>query len=282
MRDKISLLIADDNIEFGNLLRDYIKQEDDIEVVDVARDGIQAVEMIMTLAPDVVVLDIIMPNLDGIGVLEKIAVKQLIKKPLFIILSAIGQDVFVQQAIKLGVEYYIVKPFDTDVLISRIRQVYRERYASSFSPNSNLTNNQQVPAESMKTGINLEVEVVNLMMAVGVPPHMTGYQYIKEAIIFEVKEYKTLNSYTKILYPAVAKKFNTTPQRVERAIRNAIESTWTRGNQDSISELFGYTVNLSKSKPASSEFIAMMSERIRVGLECNQQNSSLMQRSKNL
>jgi len=264
MIDEISILIADDNIEFGDLLNEHISKESDINVVGVARDGIKAVEMIKQLSPDIVILDIIMPNLDGIGVLERMQKLQLEKKPLFIILSAIGQDIFVQRAIILGAEYYIVKPFDIDILISRIRQIHKDNsrsallYTKMFSK-SMLPNFRQKEQE-----IDLELEVTNLIHDVGIPPHMTGYQYIREAILQTVNNTKLFSSITKVLYPEVAKKFSTSPQKVERAIRNAIECAWVRGNQDSIDSMFGYTVNYSKGKPTNSEFIAMMADKLRI------------------
>jgi two-component system, response regulator, stage 0 sporulation protein A len=270
MREEISVLISDDNVEFGNLLNERMSQEADLRVVGIARDGIQAIEMIKNMMPDIVVLDIIMPNLDGIGVLERVAELNLEQKPLFIMLSAIGQDIFIQKAIILGAEYYIVKPFDVSVLISRLRQIQKEKFLSPFTANK--VSIKTTPEESNTTEkpIDLEIEVTNLMRDVGIPPHMVGYQFIREAIIQTIGNAKAYSSITKILYPTVARKFGTTPQKVERAIRNAIESAWSRGNTDSIDSLFGYTVNFSKGKPTNSEFIAMMADKIRVS---NQKNN---------
>lgn len=266
MRDDISVLIADDNIEFGNLLNEYMDREEDIRVVGVARDGVQAYEMIASLKPDVVILDIIMPNLDGIGVLEKITSQESLYRPLFIMLSAIGQDMFIQKAIALGAEYYIVKPFDVDILISRVRQVYKEKHISSFTQNMLMKKTASQPTARPAPVNDLEVEVTNLMRDVGIPPHMTGYQYIREAIIQTVNNSRVFTSITKVLYPSVAKKFDSTPQKVERAIRNAIESAWVRGNPDSVDSLFGYKVNYDRGKPTNSEFIAMMADKIRINL----------------
>lgn len=266
MKERISILIADDNIEFGDLLNDYINQEVDLQVVGIARDGLNALEMIKLLEPDVVILDIIMPNLDGIGVLEKIPQIQINKKPLFLMLSAVGQDVFIQKAIALGAEYYIVKPFDVEVLISRIRQLYKEKNTNSYSQKVSFPKVDQTNTVRIEQLRSLEVEVTNLMHEVGIPPHMSGYQYIREAIIQSVNNSKVFNSITKVLYPKVAERFGTTPQKVERAIRNAIESAWVRGNPDSIDSLFGYTINYNKGKPTNSEFIAMMADKVRVSV----------------
>lgn len=264
MKERISVLIADDNIEFGDLLNDYINQEGDLHVVGIARDGLNALEMIKKLEPDVVILDIIMPNLDGIGVLEKITQVQLNKKPLFLMLSAVGQDIFIQKAITLGAEYYMVKPFDVEVLVSRVRQLYKEKRIYANNQIIAFSKFDQSTALRPEPVRNLELEVTNLMHEVGIPTHMSGYQYIREAILQTVNNAKVFNSITKVLYPKVAERFGTTPQKVERAIRNAIESAWSRGNPDSIDSLFGYTINYSKGKPTNSEFIAMMADKVRV------------------
>lgn len=266
MKDIISVLIADDNLEFVDLLKEYMEQYDDINVVGIAKDGIQALEMIKSIKPDVVVLDVIMPNIDGIGVLEKLATQQLDKKPLFIMLSAIGQDVFIQKAVSLGAEYYIIKPFDVEVLVTRIRQLYEEKYLSAFSNRSVNKNMEFTNADALDRTYDIEVEVTNLMHEVGIPPHMAGYQYLREAIVLVVKNSKMYSSITKSLYPAVAEKFNTTAQKVERAIRNAIESAWSRGNLDTIDSLFGYTINYTKGKPTNSECIAMMADKIKISM----------------
>lgn len=266
MKDKISVLIADDNLEFVDLLKEYMDQYDDINVVGIAKDGMQALEMIKSIKPDVVVLDVIMPNIDGIGVLEKLATQQMDRKPLFIMLSAIGQDVFIQKAVSLGAEYYIIKPFDVEVLVTRIRQLYEEKYLSAFSIRSVNKNMEFANADALDRTYDIEVEVTNLMHEVGIPPHMAGYQYLREAIVLIVKNSKMYSSITKSLYPAVAQKFNTTSQKVERAIRNAIESAWSRGNLDTIDSLFGYTINYTKGKPTNSECIAMMADKIKISM----------------
>ncbi|NLD46813.1 MAG: sporulation transcription factor Spo0A [Clostridiaceae bacterium] len=266
MKDEITVLIADDNTEFSDLLKDYMGQYEDISVVGIATDGLQALEMIVSKEPEVVVLDIIMPNLDGIGVLEKLSMMQLERRPLFIMLSAIGQDVFIQKAVSLGAEYYIIKPFDIEVLVTRIRQLYKEKYLTSFSFRQVNKSNEIIQNENLDRSYDIEVEVTALMHEVGIPPHMAGYQYLREAIIQTVKNNKIFSSITKSLYPAVAEKFNTTPQKVERAIRNAIEGAWARGNPDTIDSLFGYTINYNKGKPTNSECIAMMADKIRISM----------------
>lgn len=263
MLNKVRVLIADDNKEFGEILREYLNNQNDIEVVGVARDGAEAYEMICQLAPDLVILDIIMPYLDGLGVLEKINLAQLSKRPLFIILSAVGQDKITQKALSLGAEYYVVKPFDMDVLITRIRQL-KDIFSTSVT-RSEYSSEPKIPAQPSYR--NLESDVTNIIHEIGVPAHIKGYQYLRDAIIMVIKDIDIINSITKQLYPSIAREYNTTPSRVERAIRHAIEVAWSRGQVDTIDSLFGYTVNLGKGKPTNSEFIAMVADNLRLQLK---------------
>jgi len=261
---KIQVVIADDNREFGDILYEYLNNQSDIEVVGVARDGIEAFDLITSKMPDIAILDIIMPHLDGLGVLEKIGSTPISKRPLFIILSAVGQDKITQRALALGAEYYVVKPFDMDVLVSRIRQLKNVAQSKVIRSDYGYEVNQLYqPAEPR----NLEVEVTNIMHEIGVPAHIKGYQYLRDAIMMVVKDLDVINSITKLLYPSIAKEYNTTPSRVERAIRHAIEVAWSRGQVDTIDSLFGYTVNLGKGKPTNSEFIAMVADKLRLEMK---------------
>lgn len=272
MVEKISILIVDDNIEFGNLLNEYLGQHQDIHVAGVARDGLEAIDMIKSKNPDVVILDIVMPNLDGIGVLERVSDLKLAKRPIFVVLSAVGQDMFTQKAMALGAEYYMVKPCDIEVLLARIRDIYKEKCAiqnTKFFKSEPAASRLPKPLKPVQAEPDLELEVTNIMHAVGIPPHMIGYQYLREAIIQSSKSPRAFTSVTKILYPEVAKKFESTPQKVERAIRNAIESAWARGKTGQNPSIFGGQINFSKDKPTNSEFIAMMSDRIKIELKIN-------------
>ncbi|WP_027627785.1 sporulation transcription factor Spo0A [Ruminiclostridium cellobioparum] len=272
---KINVLIADDNREFGDILCEYLSNQSDIEVVGLARDGFEAVDLILQNTPDIAILDIIMPHLDGLGVLEKIASSNMDKRPLFIVLSAVGQDKITQRALALGAEYYIVKPFDMDVLVNRIRQLKDSTYvpsvstsmSSSISVHKNETFTEKKPVHIPNTSRSLEVEVTNIMHEIGVPAHIKGYQYLRDAIMMVVKDLDVINSITKLLYPSIAKEYNTTPSRVERAIRHAIEVAWSRGQVEAIDALFGYTVNIGKGKPTNSEFIAMIADKLRLELK---------------
>jgi two-component system, response regulator, stage 0 sporulation protein A len=261
---KIQIVIADDNKEFGDILCEYLNDQSDIEVIGIARDGNEACELIMTKMPDIAILDIIMPHLDGLGVLERLNAVPLKKRPLFIILSAVGQDKITQRALTLGAEYYIVKPFDMDVLVSRIRQL------KDTSHNAIIRSDYTMESKAsyrMPVQRNLEVEVTNIMHEIGVPAHIKGYQYLRDAIMMVVKDLDIINSITKQLYPSIAREYNTTPSRVERAIRHAIEVAWSRGQVEAIDALFGYTVSIGKGKPTNSEFIAMVADKLRLEMK---------------
>ena len=252
---KISVLIADDNKEFCSILNDYLLNQKDIVVIGIAKDGREALELIEEKKPDLVILDIIMPHLDGLGVLERINTMRLEKVPRIIILSAVGQDKITQQAITLGADYYTVKPFDMEVFTKRIR-MNTQQNTSSSSILSNETKST--------TPIDLETEITNIIHEIGVPAHIKGYMYLREAITMVVNDMELSSAVTKELYPSIAKKYNTTASRVERAIRHAIEVAWGRGQVDAINKLFGYTIHTEKGKPTNSEFIAIIADKLRL------------------
>jgi len=265
MQEKISVLIVDDNTEMTDILHRKISDEEDFEVVGVAENGCKGIELIEQLKPDVVILDMVMPQLDGIGVLEKVKEMNLDPWPLFVVLSAIGQDKQVLRAINLGIEYYMVKPFDIDMLICRIRQIYNERETSYFSQKGlkyKDINDKTVKAENSVNKTENKIE--ELIKKVGVPNHMLGYKYIIEAVLEILKCSRDDMCVTKVIYPKVAEKFESSPEKVERAIRNAIEKTWQSGNQQYIDTLFGYTINYHRGKPTNSEFLAMIADKIRL------------------
>ena len=276
MREKISVLIADDNQEFSTTLATYLKNQDDMVVVGRAKDGNEALDMISSLMPDVILLDVIMPHLDGIGVLEQINMIKMNKKPICIMLSAVGQDKITRRAIELGAEYYVVKPFDIDLLITRIRELknYKPAQVNNFISrestfNTTTSKSQYIDLKNMSSNKDDSIEalVTNIIHEVGVPAYIKGYQYLREAIIMVINDIDVINQITKCLYPQIAEKFHTTPSRVERAIRHAIEVAWGRGQQDVVENIFGYTVSAAKGKPTNSEFIAMISDKLRLELK---------------
>ncbi|MGL5634925.1 MAG: sporulation transcription factor Spo0A [Sarcina sp.] len=262
---KISVLIADDNKEFCNILNDYLLNQRDIVVVGVAKDGLEALELIQDKKPDLVILDIIMPHLDGLGVLEKLSTGALGKIPRVIVLSAVGQDKITQRAITLGADYYVVKPFDMDVFIKRIRQMFNNTITSEDNiKQASLMDLSESMVHLKQKPMDLEAEITSIIHEVGVPAHIKGYMYLREAITMVVNDMELLSAITKELYPSIAKKYNTTASRVERAIRHAIEVAWSRGQIDAINKLFGYTIHNDKGKPTNSEFIAMVADKLRL------------------
>lgn len=275
LNQKMKILIADDNKDFSDILMEFINRQEDMEVIKVAGNGEEACGMIQEVEPDIVILDVIMPYLDGIGVLERVATMNLEKRPLFVMLSAVGQDKITERALSLGAEYYIVKPFDMDTLVNRIRQlknmalVGNNNIIVSSSTASSANSSKQLLAKpkSAPSPHNLETQVTQVIHEIGVPAHIKGYQYLRDAIIMVINDMDILNSITKQLYPSIAKQYNTTPSRVERAIRHAIEVAWSRGKMDTIDMLFGYTVNNGKGKPTNSEFIALIADRLRLEMQ---------------
>ncbi|WP_416176307.1 sporulation transcription factor Spo0A [Clostridium sp.] len=263
---KISVVIADDNKEFCNILNDYLLSQRDIIVTGTAKDGLEALDLIKEKKPDLVVLDIIMPHLDGLGVLERLNNMDIDPMPRIIVLSAVGQDKITQRAINLGADYYVVKPFDMDVFAKRIRQMFNNAITDSSEVkrrSSFITNNIGI-REFDNNPNNLEQEITNIIHEIGVPAHIKGYIYLREAITMVVNNMELLSAVTKELYPSIAKKYNTTASRVERAIRHAIEVAWSRGQVDIINKIFGYTVHNDKGKPTNSEFIAMVADKLRL------------------
>ncbi len=259
--EKLHVAIADDNERMVQLLDSIVSSDKDLEVVGRAGNGEDLVNIIRQKEPDVVLLDIIMPKVDGLSVMQKVNQENGIKKrPAFIVITAIGQEKITEDAFELGADYYILKPFDNEMVLNRIKHVRKERERNFAEVRK--VNAYESKSEYMER--NLETDVTNIIHEIGVPAHIKGYQYLRDAIIMSVNDMEMLNSITKILYPMIAKRHQTTPSRVERAIRHAIEVAWSRGKMDTIDELFGYTVNGGKGKPTNSEFIALIADKVRL------------------
>ena len=266
--EKIKIIIADDNSEFVTTFVNFLEEQDDMEVIATAKDGIEAYDKITLMKPDVVLLDVIMPHLDGIGVLEKLSNSG--NMPICIMLSAVGQDTITKRALSIGASYYMVKPFELDVLVKRIRELKNIlRFpVKDFILKENNTKSNYINITNTKSKEdNLEALVTNIIHEVGVPAHIKGYQYLRDGIIMVIEDMDVLNQITKQLYPDLAKKHKTTPSRVERAIRHAIEVAWNRGEINTIENIFGYTINANKGKPTNSEFIAMIADKLRLEIK---------------
>lgn len=265
MGNKISVVVADDNVEFSKMVSDYLNLKEGMNVVGVAHDGVEAISLIEEHKPDVVILDVIMPKLDGLGVLEKLNEMKLNDRPICMILSAVGQEKITQRAIMLGADYYFIKPFELSVIAERIKESKNFTYVNIGSSDIlRETRAQYVGTRSMNREKNLEVEITNLIHDIGVPAHVKGYQYLRDAITIVANNMDIVNQITKTLYPTIADRYSTTPSRVERAIRHAIEIAWSRGKVETMDAIFGYTINNVKGKPTNSEFIAMLADKLRL------------------
>ncbi len=251
METQVRVLIADPNEDFRRLLHDVIENEGDLQVAGIASDGPETLECIEKAAPDVVVLDLILPKLDGLGVLGRI--REMNRAPSVIVLSGFFNDSIISQCSDLGAYYFVPKPCDVQALIACIRQ---SASVKAVQPAPSKINSFQKPEQS------LEAVVTDVIHEIGVPAHIKGYQYLREAIILTINDMDIINAVTKALYPTVAKRFSTTPSRVERAIRHAIEVAWDRGDVETLQRFFGYTVSGIKGKPTNSEFIAMIADSL--------------------
>ncbi|PEA56277.1 sporulation transcription factor Spo0A [Bacillus pseudomycoides] len=258
--EKIKVCLVDDNKELVSMLESYVAAQDDMEVIGVAYNGQECLNLLKERQPDVLVLDIIMSHLDGLAVLEKMRQMDRFKQPNVIMLTAFGQEDVTKKAVDFGASYFILKPFDMENLTSHIRQVSGKSSAIIKRP---LPAFRSVTMSDGKPK-NLDASITSIIHEIGVPAHIKGYMYLREAISMVYNDIELLGSITKVLYPDIAKKYNTTASRVERAIRHAIEVAWSRGNIESISSLFGYTVSMSKAKPTNSEFIAMVADKLRL------------------
>ncbi len=257
--DKVKLAIVDDNKELVRTLVTFFDSNPEIEVIWTAHNGEVCLSQLEEAQPDILLLDVIMPHLDGIGVLESIRANSQLSNLQVVMLTAFGQDDVMTQAANLGASYFMLKPFEFDRLTNQILRVSGMK--KSIVP-VQIDGNEPAP-----TGLSeraLDQTITAIIKEIGVPAHIKGYVFLREAIQMVYSDIDLLGAVTKILYPDIAKKHNTTPSRVERAIRHAIEVAWNRGNYEVISKMFGYTVHHLKSKPTNSEFIAMIADKIRL------------------
>lgn len=263
--EKISVIIVDDNEKVIENIDSALSKDTAIQIIGKAKNGQEAYELIRKSTPDVVILDLIMPKMDGLSLMNKVNEDgAMIKMPFFIITSAISNENVIQDAFGYGAGYYLLKPFETNMIADRVKGV--KLYNKRIPETKKIIGAGEDRKHFMER--NIENDVTSIIHDVGVPAHIKGYQYLREAIIMSVNDNEMLNSITKILYPSIAKKFQTTSSRVERAIRHAIEVAWNRGRMDTIDELFGYTINAEKGKPTNSEFIALIADKIRLEYKC--------------
>lgn len=256
--EHLSVAVADDNQRILDMLETVIGMDKELNLVGKAKNGEEMCQIIKNRQPDVVLLDLIMPKMDGLTVMERINQDtSLDKRPYFIVITAVGQEKITEDAFNRGANYYVMKPFNNEMLLNRIKSVRK------ISRNTE-RKSDDIITENTAGGENLETRVTNMLHEIGIPAHIKGYHYLRDSIIMAVEDMDVLNAITKVLYPTVAKKYQTTSSRVERAIRHAIEVAWSRGKLDTLDELFGYTVSTGKGKPTNSEFIALIADTIQL------------------
>lgn len=261
---ELNIVIADDNPQTLSLLSTILEGEKGVRVVGKADNGETAYHMIVETKPDIVLLDVIMPGMDGISVMEKVHNNEEIKKlPAFIMVTAAGSENVTEDAFSQGANYYIMKPFTKEVVLDKVRRLNGKKSQGNKTL-SGVRRAQSYIDKAEYMEQNLENDVTQILHEIGIPAHIKGYQYLRDAIIISVTDQEIMMSVTKVLYPTIAKTHQTTPSRVERAIRHAIEVAWSRGKIDTIDEIFGYTVSNGKGKPTNSEFIALISDKIRL------------------
>ncbi len=249
--DSTRIILADDNLDFCENLQIQLKNYTGMDIVGQARDGADLLRQIAEKTPDVVVTDAMLPQKDGLSVIRATREMPLKKAPAFFVLSSFSSDSMMAEAMALKVSYFTLKPCDVSDLAKRI---------AAGSSGAALP----VPGRTVSPEVELEMRVTGIIHDIGVPAHIKGYQYLREAIIMTVNDMDIINAITKVLYPTVAKRYKTTSSRVERAIRHAIEVAWDRGDVEVLNGFFGYTVSNIKGKPTNSEFISMIADRIRL------------------
>lgn len=249
----MKIVVADDNHETAKMVCDFFKLHNN-DVLDFY-SGRDVLKYLASNQCDVLLLDVFMPEMDGLEVISEINNNKMYNRPKRIItFTAFCTDSLMSKASKLGADYFVVKPLDLNSLKKIVDNMFEDEVYDGISYN----------LKPRKQEVSLDEEITSILHEIGVPAHIKGYMYIREAINMTYNDIEILGGITKILYPTIAKKFKTTSSRVERAIRHSIEVAWNRGNVDAISQLFAYTISYNKSKPTNSEFIAMIADKLRL------------------
>ena len=244
-------MLADDNQSILGLMQDFFSRKEDIELTAAVSDGTEIADAVRVHCPDVLVMDIIMPRKDGFMALEELSALEERLRPKVIVLSGLARDDFIMRAISLGASYYMVKPFDMHLLYNRIREI------AGSVPTQNKSVQDAPGAETV------DEKITNLFLTLGIPAHIKGYQYLREAVHMVIDNRDVINRITKELYPGIASRFDTSASKVERAMRHAIEVAWSRGRLDTVNKMYGYKVFDAMDKPTNGEFISCVSEKIR-------------------
>ncbi len=251
VEEKTKILVVDDSQEIRDKLTGILSEMPDVELIGTAANGMCAIEMIARQKPDIVLLDIIMPQLDGFGVMEYLLEHNIM--PEVIVISALAQENFIYRALNLGAKYYVAKPFEKEGIKNRIRDVISLKKGSFVMP---------IKAEHPSARTSLDEKISSVFISIGIPAHIKGYHFLREAVKMVVENPDSINRITKELYPGIARKFTTSSSKVERAIRHAIEVAWTRGRIENINDLFGFKVYGKNDKPTNGEFIALIADKL--------------------
>lgn len=249
-QEKTKILVVDDSQEVREKLSAMLKEMPEVDLIGTAANGMCAIDMIASKKPDLVLLDIIMPQLDGFGVMEYLVEHNIM--PEVIVISALTQENFIFRALNLGAKYYIAKPFESESIKGRIRDVISLK--KGISP---VSINKEI-----RTSTSIDEKISSVFISIGIPAHIKGYHFLREAVKMVVENPDSINRITKELYPGIARKFTTSSSKVERAIRHAIEVAWTRGKIENINELFGFKVYGKNDKPTNGEFIALIADKL--------------------
>lgn len=273
-KDALRILIADNSRNYCDSLNVYLRQQKGVAFTEIVDNGHDACSFILNNKPQVVLLDVVLPELDGFSVIEKTnSVLPVEERPVFVIVSSLGNESMIECACRLGVSYYVMKPCSPEILTRRVLQIAEKKTGRSEGRSTEEDQSKKMAKRlsdrEREMGRNyqentLETDITGIIREIGIPAHIKGYQYIREAIMMTVNDMNLLNYITKLLYPTIAKKYRTTSSSVERAIRHAIEVAWNRGKIDVLEDLFGYTVSAGKGKPTNSEFIALIADKLRL------------------
>lgn len=259
MNNRIRVILADGNADFRQLLKESLECYSEISVEGMAADGNALVKLACEVNPDIIITDTLLPKLDGLAAAREIIEMKLAVKPVFFAVSSFASEETMIEASQVGIGYFMLKPINVNSLAEKIKNYKRLPIALTTAP-----------SRSANPALDIEIRVTDVIHQIGVPAHIKGYQYLREAITLTINDNEVVNAVTKVLYPTVAKMFKTTSSRVERAIRHAIEVAWDRGDIEVLQGYFGYTVSNIKGKPTNSEFISMIADKLR--LEMKQAN----------
>ena len=250
MDKKIRLLIIEDNLQLNEMMSKFFSTKDDVEVVGSCSNPLEAAVMIKEVNPDALIVDMIMPEADGLSLLERLNTSEFETMPATIVVSAVGNEKMVKLACDLGAKYYMIKPFNKDILYKRLQDMFGQRVI------------QMRKAPAPVRSRTLDEKITAVFLSIGIPAHIKGYHFLREAIKMVVKQPDLINSITKKLYPGIAEPFDTSASKVERAIRHAIEVAWSRGKIENINAFLGYNIYTNNDKPTNGEFIALMADKL--------------------